>query len=446
MSHSARKVGLAGALLLALALAPVLPVGAGTPVLPAEHPIRSALGWLATQQGADGGFANPGTTCDVVFALASAGHNPAAWRPTPLGPSAMDYLASRAAAYATGAAQTGKLIVAVAAAGLDPEDFGGLDLLAHLQSFGDGTGAYGAGAMDQAWALLGLLAAGQKVTEAERAILRAYQQANDGWEGAPGWGTDTNTTALAVQALLAAGDPPTSKAVQAARAHLLEQQNDDGGFPYTKPSPWGSDSDANSTAYVLQALLAMGEDPTAEPWSRGPGRDPVAALLRFQVASGAFEWQPGFGENLLATAQAIPALAGKALPLTAGQWPAAEVLIPAPRLGPALEVARGNLVTCVAPPPALSWIKAYRLTAEGTWEDVNPRGWTSVRGDGYLKVDGLPVDYATFGGVGNPYRVELWVNGQVVRSAGIFHQGQPAFRIRPEADSVTPWPCPVTVH
>ena len=446
MSRTAWKVGLAGALLLALALAVAPSAGAGTPVLPAEHPIRSALDWLGTQQGPDGGFANPGTTCDVVFALASAGHNPAAWRPTPLGPSAMDYLASHAAAYATGAAQTGKLILAVVAAGQDPTHFGGMDLLAHLRSFGDGAGAYGAGAMDQAWALLALRAAGEKVTEAERAVLRSYQQANGGWEGAPGWGTDTNTTALAIQALLAAGEAPTSKAVQAARAHLLEQQNDDGGFPYTKPSPWGSDSDADSTAYVLQALLALGEDLTAKPWWRGPGSDPVAALLRFQVASGAFEWQPGFGENLLATAQAIPALAGKSFPLPAGQWPEAEVRIPALHLGPAPALARGNLVTCVAAPPAVSWVKAYRLTAEGAWEDVNPRGWSAVRSDGYLKVDGLPVDYATFGAAGNPYRVELWVNGRVVQRVGVFHQGQPAFRIRPEADSLTPWPCPMTVE
>lgn len=441
MSRTAWKVGLVGALLLSLALAP----SAGAEVLPVEQPVRNALEWLPTQQGADGGFANPGTTCDVVFALASAGHNPAAWRPTPLGPSVMDYLAQNAAAYATGAAQTGKLLVAVVAAGLDPMDFGGLDLLAHLRSFGDGAGAYGAGAMDQAWALLALRAAGKEVTETERAVLRSYQQANGGWEGAPTWGTDTNTTALAVQALLAAGEPLTSKAIQAARAHLLEQENDDGGFPYTKPSPWGSDSDANSTAYVLQAILAMGEDPTAEPWWRGTGNDPVAALLRFQAASGAFEWQPGFGENLLATAQAIPALMGKTFPLPAGQWPEAEVRIPAPHLGPAPTLARGNLVTCVAPPPAVSWVKAYRLTAEGVWEDVNPRGWSAVRSDGYLKVDGLPVDYATFGATGNPYRVELWVNGQVVRTVGVFHQGQPAFRIRPEADSLTPWPCPVTV-
>lgn len=445
MSRMTWKVGLAGALLLSLVLA--LVPAAGANALPAAHEdaIQRALAWLATQQGADGGFANPGTTCDVAFALAAAGHNPGAWRPTPLGPSVMDYLASHAASYAIGAAQTGKLMVAVVAAGLDPADFGGMDLLEHLRSFADGAGAYGAGAMDQAWAILGLLAAGQPVTEAERAVLRAYQQENGGWEGAPGWGTDTNTTALAVQALLAAGDAPTSQAIQAARAHFLDQQNEDGGFPYTKPSPWGSDSDANSTAYVLQALLAMGEDPTAEPWRR-PGGDPVEALLRFQDPSGAFAWQPGFGANLLATAQAVPALAGKTLPLPAGQWPEEEVLIPAPQRGPAPALARGNLVTCVAPAPAASWIKAYRLTAEGAWEDVNPRGWSSVRPDGYLKVDGLPVDYATFGAAGNPYRIQLWVNGQVVREVGVFHQGQPAFRIRPEADSLTPWPCPVPVE
>jgi len=436
------RTGVTFILLLTVCLSLVPVAGAeGTPIAN-QTAIADALDWLRTQQQADGGFGNAGITCDVVLAIASAGQDPAAWKPTPGGPSVMDYLAGQTASYAATAAQTGKLIVAVVAAGMDPINFGGLDLLAHLQTFYDEVAGYGQGATDQAWAILALLAAGQPVPEAGQAILRGYQQENDGWEAGPGWGTDTNTTALAVQALIAAGAPAGSDTILAARDHLLDQQNDDGGFPYTKPSPWGTDSDADSTAYVIQALMAMGEDPAEEVWTRD-GSDPVTALLRFQIESGAFEWQPGFGENLLATAQAVPPLAGKVLPLPAPEWSQPVLVLPSPREGPAPELAQGNLVTCVAPQPSNSWIKAYRLTAEGTWLDVNPRGWSSIRADGLLKIDGLPVDYLTFGGAGNPYRIEMWINGKLAHSVGIYHQGQSLFRIRPEADNYTPWACPV---
>jgi hypothetical protein len=33
-----------------------------------------------------------------------------------------------------------------------------------------------------------------------------------------------------------------------------------------------------------------------------------------QLEDGSFEWQPGFGSNLLATQQAIPALLGRSFP------------------------------------------------------------------------------------------------------------------------------------
>lgn len=427
-------------LLLALIFSPVAIAGAGDAVDVDQAAISGALGWLRTQQQVDGGFGNAGVTCDVVLAITSIGQDPATWRPAPDGPSVMDYLAGQAAAYAVTAAQTGKLAVAVASAGMNLADFGGLDLLAHLRTFYTDETGYGQSATDQAWAMLALLAAGQPVSEGDLATLRGYQQENGGWEAGPGWGTDTNTTALVVQTLVAAGESASSEVLQGARAHLLAQQNEDGGFPYTKPSPWGTDSDANSTAYVIQGLLALGEDPAGATWTR-PGGDPLTALGRFQIGSGAFEWQPGTGENLLATAQALPLLARKVLLAPALEWQVKSVMLRPSTRGPAPTLARGNLVTCAAPLPDNSWVKAYRWTAEGEWQDVNPRGWTSVRNDGFLKADGLPVDYATFGGLGNPYRIELWVEGQLVRSVGNFQQGQPPFRIRAEADACTPWAC-----
>jgi hypothetical protein len=109
--------------------------------------------------------------------------------------------------------------------------------------------------------------------------------------------------------------------------------------------------------------------------------------------------------------------------------------------GPLPVPSGGNLITCVG--RYNSWVKVYQRTADGRWLDINPRGWGPVDPSGYLKIDGLPVDYFRYGMQGHPYKVELWVNGRLVQQVGNTDIGQPEFRIRPNADNYTPWRCPV---
>ncbi len=99
----------------------------------------------------------------------------------------------------------------------------------------------------------------------------------------------------------------------------------------------------------------------------------------------------------------------------------------------------GNIVTCVR--PSNSWIKVYRLDGD-TWVDLNPSGWGARDAWGYLKLDGLSVDFGRYGWTGHPYRVELWANGTLIRSVGNTSAGQAEFRVRPYADNYTPWRCP----
>jgi hypothetical protein len=60
--------------------------------------------------------------------------------------------------------------------------------------------------------------------------------------------------------------------------------------------------------------LAVGEDPLGAHW-RVSDEGPLDDLLSFQLASGALAWKVGAEANLLATVQAVPALALKANPL-----------------------------------------------------------------------------------------------------------------------------------
>lgn len=102
----------------------------------------------------------------------------------------------------------------------------------------------------------------------------------------------------------------------------------------------------------------------------------------------------------------------------------------------------GNIITCVPPRASgCTWIKLYRLDSSGEWVDLSPRGFTSCNASGFLKIDGLPVDVNIYGDRGQPYRVEQWVEGRLVRSVGNVQQGEPEFRVRPWADNATPWSC-----
>lgn len=101
----------------------------------------------------------------------------------------------------------------------------------------------------------------------------------------------------------------------------------------------------------------------------------------------------------------------------------------------------GNLITCVPPQPKnYAWIKIYRLDGNNKWYSIS-RGIGSIQASGFLKIDGLPVDSNRFGGDGEPYKIEQWVNGKVAQSTGDFYAGQPEFRLRAFVDNYTPWQC-----
>jgi hypothetical protein len=302
----------------------LLVIGAATGCAPKETATSAertaaskALDWLRTQQQEDGsfniGFGHPaGVTCDAVFAIVANGGDPATWRPVTGKPSLVDYLAAHASEYATDAATTGKLIVTIAAAGLKPSDFGGTDWMALLQSFSDGKGTYDAGAVGQAWAILALKAGGLAVPPEALARLKSYQLETGAWNSA--FGPDNDTVGYVLQALAAGGEPKNSAVVHKALAFFETQQNADGGFPAIKPSEWGTDTNANSTASVIMGLLAIGETPSGGKWSKA-GNTPLSTLLKLQTADGKIEFQHAVGSPIMATVQAIPALLSKTLPL-----------------------------------------------------------------------------------------------------------------------------------
>jgi hypothetical protein len=345
ITRLAASAALTATLALA-ALVPATPAGAAAPPpLPQTASAQAAAGWLADQIGPDGSIPSsttPGTaditaTANAVLALASAGvdHAQAAL--------ALGYLEANVDAYVTvdgsdGPGQLALLILDARALGVSPTAFGTTDLVSRLlatqQATGSEVGLFGTqdatydGAYRQGLSLAALAAAGvttgSAVTAAE-AWLTGQQCPDGGWtslitttnpcNGKPAQfaGPDTNSTALAVEGLEAQGALGASAAASAL--HFFKHaQDSDGGWGYepnTARAPGSTDPD--STALVIQALLALDAAPCSATFTQS-GSDPVTSLLADQVTSGVGVGAISFpgipGPNMLATYQAIPALAG----------------------------------------------------------------------------------------------------------------------------------------
>jgi len=318
--------------------------GFGTvpPSAPALVSAHRGLEWLRNQQQVDGSFGSLNDTVEVLMAVGANRMDASVWRRD--GPSLLANAISRGTEFAErNAGGVGKLAAALAA----QESYWPVDALRPLDYYDPGSGTYGASTLYHAWAMLGTASLSEAVPVSATEALKDLQLPNGGWEWASLFGADTNDTALALQALVAAGEPVTSTSIISGLAYLESAQNVDGGFTYQPGSQYGTDSDTNSTAYVVQALLATGEDPSAGTWTIS-GTNPISYLLSMQLPDGSFEWQPGFGGNQYATQQAIPALLGRPVPILVTQ------------VGPAYGIA-GEVVSRVGAtekPSAGVWVEA----------------------------------------------------------------------------------------
>ncbi len=299
--------------------------------------VQQAAYWLVREhQNVDGGFASfsagadtspstVGGTLDAMLALSAAGYGMT--EPFP-GKSAapLDFLADNPAAvveYAAfegnqvGGSQAGKLVLALTAANQDPRSFVDHNFVISVTERLEPSGAFGvADAFKQSLAMLALAAVREPVpTSAVNWLID--QQAEDGsWDDGFGTLANPDATAMAIMALLAAGESPADDPISDAVAFLAQAQLPDGSWEYSV----GFGGNASSTALVAQALSALGEDwySGAGGWSAN-GVAPLALLLAGQSESGAFQADFGQGpfDDFFTSVQVLPAVAGQSYPLTA---------------------------------------------------------------------------------------------------------------------------------
>jgi Squalene-hopene cyclase C-terminal domain len=349
----ASAVGLATLLSAATMTSFATPAGAVAPALPQTAAAQGAARWIGSQLAPQGtiddvtpGIPDLSATVQAVIGLGATGIDLTGAR------AGLSYLKANAATYITkqgsdGPGQLANLILAAHVLGANPSNFGGTNLVARLlateQTSGPNAGRFGtdaqdvafnAGTVDQGLALAALAAVGVKADTASLTWLEDQQCTDGGWTDPDNVNTpcdpdpilsafpneDTNTTSYAIQGLAAQGAlsaPVSTKAL----SFLTGAQDSDGGWPFSPNTAANPEtSDPNSTALVIQALVALGQSPSSPTFDQG-ANTPLTALLSFQVTSGpdagAFSF-PGIGTaatgNVLATNQVIPALAGLTLP------------------------------------------------------------------------------------------------------------------------------------
>jgi hypothetical protein len=242
-----------------------------TAVALAAIALANPVAYLQSQQRPDGGYGSPQATAWVVLALHARGVE---------SPEAQAYVRAHTAELE---APTDVALAALALGGPD-------ELLDRLPRIGPTVNS-------AIWTILALHAAGRPIPPETRRYLTASQPKSGGFSWARGIAPDSNDTAVAIQALRAAG--VGGKPVDRALAFLARLRNSDGGFSLTRGRP----SDSQSTAWAIQAYLAAGKKPPAGA---------TAFLGRMLRPDGSYRYSKGYVTTpVWVTSQVLPALAGR---------------------------------------------------------------------------------------------------------------------------------------
>ncbi len=280
--------------------------------------VAAQVSFLVAAQNADGGFGGaPGQTSSELYTawaaigLAAAGRDPLSLRRG--GHTILDALRGEAATL-HGAGDLERTILALHACGASVRSLPGGDPVAKLLRSRSADGSFGHLSNLTAFAILALRAAGYSshdplIARAARWLER-QQEANGGYGfGARGGASDIDDTAAVVQALAQAG-VRTGPVPRRAVGYLVRSQNLDGGYPLEQ----GGSSNAQSTAWAVQSLVAAGRDPRGV--TRAGSRSPLGYLQSLIGSSGSVRYsRTGTQTPVWVTAQALTAFAAKPLPI-----------------------------------------------------------------------------------------------------------------------------------
>ena len=231
------------------------------------------------------------------------------------GHSVLDALRAEVATL-SGLGDAERTILAAAACGASSYSFAGRDLVAEVLKARDGDDSFEHLVNLTAFAIFALRAVGHSPSYPairDRAGWIEQQQNSDGGFsfGAHGSPSDVDDTGAGLQALAAAG-ARNAHVLAAAADYLIRSQNPDGGFP----EQYGSESNAQSTAWAIQGLIAAGWGGRVPIIRRRGSRSPEGYLESLLAPGGSIRYSRTSAQTpVWVTSQALVALAGKTFPL-----------------------------------------------------------------------------------------------------------------------------------
>jgi energy-coupling factor transport system substrate-specific component len=276
------------------------------------------LSFLTSAQNPDGGFGGAKGqssselyTAWTAIGLAAAGRDPASVRRG--GHSVLDSLRGEVSTL-NGLGDAERTILAAQACGASSYSFAGRNLVAEVLKARGSDNSFEHLVNLTSFAIFALRAVGHSqsypaIRDAAGWIER--QQNSDGGFGFGGRGSpsDVDDTGAALQALADAGAHNAGD-LAAAADYLTRSQNLDGGYP----QQYGNESNAQSTAWAIQGLIAAGRNPNTV--RRRGSRSPTGYLESLLAPGGSVRYsRTGAQTPVWVTAQALIALSGKTFPV-----------------------------------------------------------------------------------------------------------------------------------
>jgi prenyltransferase/squalene oxidase-like repeat protein len=268
------------------------------------------VSWLKTVQNADGGWgpstdrdSSPETTAWVMLGLEAAGQNPLDVARS--GRTPVAFLRGNVESLAS-SGDFARTILALEGAGVDPRSFGGRNLVEALLKRRRSNGSYEGWPGSTAFAAMALRAAGATGTlEGTMSWLASVQNSDGGWGDVPGSVSTADGTAAVLQAM------PHTKAAVDGLTYLRRHQRPSGGFV----TGGNGAVNAQSTAWAVQGMLAVGADPATIREGGDSALDYLAARL---ADDGHYTYSAESDQTpIWVTGQALAAVAGDSFPIAA---------------------------------------------------------------------------------------------------------------------------------
>lgn len=201
-----------------------------------------------------------------------------------------------------------RTIIGVCAAGKSPRNFGGINLVDTVRQTMMPNGHFADSVADRKtgkpvgeelvnahiFGVISLHCAGEPIPNRDKCLEWLLNQQH--YDGGFTWDvkyfddpedyklieSDVDMTSGALMAMSILGLDEEDIPVKKALSFLKDRQLESGGF-----DSWGTEN-PESCVWVIQALTLLGQDPMGEKWTKSNGKNPVTAILQFQLKNGSF--------------------------------------------------------------------------------------------------------------------------------------------------------------